>query len=72
MNIDPRVGAWCNFIAIVLAGIGAGSVAFGNLSAGIVSDIKTAAGDGLFLLTCANLVFHLYSAPAPGPAAKGN
>lgn len=71
MNIDPRIGSWCNFIALVLAGIGAGAVQWGSLSPVIVGDLKTLAIDGLFLLTTANVVFHLYSAPTPGPMAKG-
>lgn len=71
MNINPQIGVWFNFIAIVLTGIGAGAVQWGTLSPGVIADIKTTAADGLFLLTCANLVFHLYSAPTSGPMAKG-
>ena len=71
MNIDPKIGTWVNFVALVLSGIGAGAVEWGGLSADMVSAIKTVAADGLFLITTANLVFHLYSAPTPGPMAKG-
>ncbi len=70
MTISPAVGTWVNFIVLILAGVGAGSVEFGNLSADTVSILKTVAADGLFVLTCANLVFHLYSAPIAGPLVK--
>lgn len=69
-NISPAVGVWCNFIALLLAGVGAGAIQWGGLSADTVSLLKTSAADGLFVLTTANLVFHLYSAPVAGPLAK--
>lgn len=69
-TIDPRIGTWTNFVALILAGIGAGAVQWGGLSADTVTLLKTIASDGLFILTTANLVFHLYSAPVAGPLAK--
>ena len=61
--MDPRIGAWCNFIALVLAGVGAGSIQWGHLPPDTIDTIKTVAADGLFLLATANVVFHFYDAP---------
>jgi len=71
MNVDPRVGAWCNFFALVLSLIGAGTVQLVGVSDAMGGDIKTIALDGVAIMSAANLVFHLYSAPAAGPMAKG-
>ncbi len=70
MNVDPKVGAWCNFLALVLAAIGAGTVQIVGVSDAAASMIKTVALDGVVILSAANFVFHLYSAPEAGPLAK--
>ena len=69
-GIDPRIGAWCNFLFVVLTGIAAGAVAFAGFSDATVTFIKTYAADGAFLISCANLVFHLYSSTETGPMVK--
>lgn len=69
-DIDPRVGAWCNFIALVLSLVGAGTVQLVGISDTAASMVKTIALDGVAILSAANLVFHLYSAPVAGPLAK--
>lgn len=71
-GIDPRVGAWCNFLFIICTGVAAGAVQFGHLSGNVVDSIKTVATDMAFAISCANLVFHLYSSPAAGPMTKEN
>jgi hypothetical protein len=70
MNIDPKIGAWCNFLALVLSLIGAGTVQLVGVSDVVAGEIKTVALDGVAIMSAANLVFHLYSAPAAGPLAK--
>lgn len=71
MNIDPKIGAWFNFAFLVLTGIGAGAVVLPGANDVLVSDIKSWAVFIAFVISCANLVFHLFSGPEPGPAAKG-
>jgi len=63
-GIDPRIGKWCNFIALVLTGIGAGAVQWGNLPPETIDTVKTVAADELFLLATGNVVFGLYDAPS--------
>ena len=70
MEIDPKIGVWCNFIALILALIGAGTVQFAGASDATVSIIKTWALNGAAIMAAANTVFHLYSAPTAGPMAK--
>jgi hypothetical protein len=70
MDVDPKVGAWCNFAALVLAAVGAGTVQLVGVSDAVASAVKTLALDGVMVLSAANLVFHLYAAPAAGPLAK--
>ena len=66
-GVDPRVGAWFCFLFVLLTGVGAGSVMFPGVPDAIVAAIKQYAIDGAFAISCANLVFHLYSAPTAGP-----
>ncbi len=66
--IDPRVGAWVNFIVLVLSAIGAGTVVLAGLSDATNGIIKTWALNGVVILSAANVVFHLYDAPQSGPA----
>lgn len=69
MKINPIVGVWCNFIALLLTGVGAGAVQWGKLDPSTVDLIKVLAANSLFVLTSANLVFGLYSSNAKGPLA---
>jgi hypothetical protein len=70
MTVDPKVGAWCNFIALVLSLVGAGTVQLVGVSDVVAGELKTIALDGVAILSAANLVFHLYSAPEAGPLVK--
>jgi hypothetical protein len=67
MTIDPRVGAWCNFIALVLSLVGAGTVVFAGLPDATNEIIKTWALNGFAIMSAANVVFHLYDTPSVTP-----
>jgi hypothetical protein len=67
MTIDPRVGAWVNFIVLVLGAIGAGTVVLAGLPDATNTIIKTWALNGVVILSAANVVFHLYDTPSVTP-----
>jgi hypothetical protein len=71
MTIDPRTAAWWNFAFILLTGIAAGTVDFAGLADNVVHIIRVWATNGAFAISCANLVFHLYSSSIGGPMTKG-
>ena len=70
MSITPKIGAWFNFVFIVLTGVAAGSVDFVGLSQEVAHMIRAWSTNFAFIISCANLVFHLYAAPTPGPLVK--
>jgi hypothetical protein len=66
-SIDPRVGAWVNFVVLVLSAIGAGTVVLAGLPDATNEIIKTWALNGVVILSAANVVFHLYDTPSATP-----
>jgi hypothetical protein len=70
MNIDPKIGAWFNFMFLIVTGIAAGAVALPGSNETLTTDIKAWAAFIAFLISCANLTFHLFSSTTPGPLAS--
>jgi hypothetical protein len=66
-GIDPRIGAWFNFVVLILGAIGAGTVILAGVPDAATALIKTWALNGVVILSAANLVFHLYDAPSAVP-----
>ncbi len=67
MSIDPKTAAWWSFAFTVLSVIAAGGFQLAGFPAEVSAMVKSWAADIAVLVNCANLVFHLYSAPVPGP-----
>lgn len=63
-GIDPRIGAWFNFIVLILSAIGAGTVVLAGVPDATTAIIKTWALNGVVIISAANVVFHFYEAPA--------
>ena len=70
--VSPNAGAWWNFAFLILTGVAAGSVKLAGVPAPIVEVAQIWAGNGAWVITAANLVFHLYSSPQPGPMVGTN
>ncbi len=70
MSIDPKTAAWWSFAFTVLSVVAAGGFQLAGFPPDISALVKSYAADAAVLVNCANLVFHLYSAPGPGPLAK--
>jgi hypothetical protein len=69
-TVNPKTASWWNFVFVVLTGAAAGSLHFSGLSQETVSLIQGWAADGAFIVSCANLVFHLFSSASAGPLVR--
>ena len=70
LTISPSASSWWNFTFVVLTGMAAGSLHLTGVPDAWISLIKGWSADGAFLISCANLVFHLFSSPDPGPVTR--
>lgn len=66
-GIDPRIGLWFNFVALLLTGIAAGSLNLAGIPDGLVTVIKVWASNASWIIGVANMVFGLYSSTTAGP-----
>jgi len=65
--LQPKIGAWINFVFLLLTGVAAGTVDFYKLPPEITNLIKVLAANAAWAISCANIVFHLYSSSTQGP-----
>lgn len=70
--MDPKAALWWNFAFLVLTGVSAGSIVLVGVPDPIVAVAKAWAANGAWLITSANIVFHMYSSPQPGPLVGTN
>ena len=69
-SINPKTAVWWNLAFLILTGIAAGTVDFAGLAPSTVSIIKSWASNAAWIVSCVNIVFHLFSSSLPGPMAK--